>query len=367
MAEIPLPLDQIITGDCLEVLKTFPDNSIDLIFADPPYYLQLQQELWRPNLTKVDAVQDPWDRFSGWAEYDAFSQAWLSDCKRVLKTSGSIWVIGTYHNIFRLGKIMQDLGFWFLNDVIWIKTNPMPNFRGVRFTNAHETLIWAVKARGAKYTFNYRGLKALNDGLQMRSDWRLPICSGSERIKIAGRKAHSTQKPEALLYRVIIASTNPGDLILDPFFGTGTTGAVAKKLHRHWIGIEKDENYVNIARSRIDQITQVSDDISLFIGDKTNRSQRRIPFGRLLEFGLLVPGQQLYFKENPSQIALITADGQLTLNGVTGSIHQAGSFLMDGKPCNGWEQWMYMNEDGTLCPIIDLRERLRAEYFDAID
>ncbi len=354
-----LPVDQIITGDCVEVLKSFPDKSIDLVFADPPYFLQLQNELWRPNLSKVDAVQDDWDRFADWEEYDKFSAAWLAASKRVLKDSGSIWVIGTYHNIFRLGKIMQDMGFWFLNDIIWIKANPMPNFHGVRFTNAHETLIWAIKSKKERYTFNYHSLKSLNEGLQMRSDWHIPICSGGERIKSKGRKVHSTQKPEALLYRIIIATTNPGDIILDPFFGTGTTGAVAKKLHRHWIGIEKDASYVRLAKERIDQISPASYDLSLFEGRKTRRV--RIPFGNLMEYGLLSPGQQLYFNGNPDMIALIAADGQLVMNGMSGSIHQLGSLLMNGKPCNGWEHWFYRNDDGTFKPINELRENLRSE------
>ena len=243
--------DRIIEGDCIEVLQSFPEKSVDLIFADPPYNLQLNQKLWRPNQTLVDAVEDDWDQFPDFSSYDRFSKDWLSQCRRVLKDDGTIWVIGTYHNIFRLGNAMQDLGFWFLNDVIWVKTNPMPNFRGVRFTNAHETLIWACKGRNNKNKFNYHAMKNLNDGRQMRSDWKIPICTGAERLKINGKKAHSTQKPEALLYRVIISSSNPGDIILDPFFGTGTTGVVAKKLDRHWIGIEKNSSYVELAQDRL--------------------------------------------------------------------------------------------------------------------
>ncbi len=239
-----LPLDQILQGDCLEILNQLPENSIDLIFADPPYNLQLQKDLWRPNMTRVAAVDDAWDQFDGFHAYDKFTLAWLSACRRVLKDTGAIWVIGTYHNIFRVGAILQDLGFWILNDVVWIKTNPMPNFRGVRFTNAHETLIWAAKNPRSHNAFNHRLMKSLNDDLQMRSDWLLPICSGPERIKVDGKKAHSTQKPEALLYRVVLASSRPGDVVLDPFFGSGTTGAVAKKLHRHWIGIELEPGYI---------------------------------------------------------------------------------------------------------------------------
>ncbi len=249
-----LEINRIIEGDCIEVLKTLPGESIDLIFADPPYNLQLNHQLWRPNQTLVDAVDDDWDQFQDFNSYDEFSQAWLQQCRRVLKADGAIWVIGSYHNIFRIGKMMQDLGYWFLNDVIWVKANPMPNFRGVRFTNAHETLIWASKQKISKYKFNYHAMKNLNDGRQMRSDWIIPLCTGPERLKINGKKAHSTQKPEALLYRIIVSSSNPGDIILDPFFGTGTTGVVAKKLFRSWIGIEQDPAYVKLAQERIDSV-----------------------------------------------------------------------------------------------------------------
>ena len=251
MSEANLPLDEILPGDCIDILEHLPAKSVDLIFADPPYNLQLQQELWRPNMTRVDAVDDAWDRFTSFQAYDEFTRRWLQGCRRVLKDTGTLWVIGSYHNIYRVGTILMDLGYWILNDVVWIKTNPMPNFRGVRFTNAHETLIWAQKERGARYTFNYHDMKALNDDLQMRSDWHIPLCTGAERIKVNGEKAHSTQKPEALLYRVILSSSNPGDVVLDPFFGSGTTGAVAKRLSRHWIGIERDERYIAVARERI--------------------------------------------------------------------------------------------------------------------
>ena len=252
----PLPLNQVIQGDCLEVLRELPEKSVDLIFADPPYNLQLKGELRRPNLTRVEGVLDDWDRFDGFAAYDEFTTAWLSACRRVLKDHGTLWVIGTYHNIYRVGAILQDLGYWILNDVIWIKANPMPNFRGVRFTNAQETLIWAQKKQGSPYTFNYQEMKALNGDLQMRSDWILPLCTGKERMKVNGHKAHATQKPEALLRRVIASSSKPGDLVLDPFFGTGTTGAVAKKLDRNWIGIERDAQYVMLARQRIEAIPE---------------------------------------------------------------------------------------------------------------
>lgn len=355
MISANLKLDRIIHGNCIEVLRTFPEASIDLVFADPPYNLQLNKELWRPNQTKVNAVEDEWDQFPDVSTYDDFSREWLTECRRVLKTEGAIWVIGTYHNIFRLGKIMQDLGFWFLNDIVWIKSNPMPNFRGVRFTNAHETLLWACKEKQGKYTFNYHAMKALNDSLQMRSDWRIPICSGGERIKIDGKKAHSTQKPEALLYRVIISSTNPGDIVLDPFFGTGTTGAVAKKLHRRWIGIESDAGYVELAQKRINSINAAAFEPSIFeVGDAKHR-QPRIPFGRLVEIGMLNPGDYLYFNGDRDQKALLQADGNLTISGYSGSIHKTAKYLNNGKPSNGWDQWYYEGDDGDLKKINDLR------------
>ena len=355
-----LPLNRIIQGDCVEILESLPEKSIDLIFADPPYNLQLKQELWRPNMTKVEGVDDEWDRFGSFEEYDQFSRAWLIESRRVLKEDGTLWVIGSYHNIFRLGTIMQDLGYWILNDVLWIKTNPMPNFRGVRFTNAHETMIWASKSKGAKYTFNHHAMKALNDGKQMRSDWLIPVCSGTERLKVGGRKAHSTQKPEALLYRVILASSDPGDVVLDPFFGTGTTGAVAKRLHRHWIGIEKDANYIQIAQKRIDAL-QVGpyDEILFDVGDRRRR-EPRVPFSTLVENGLIKPGQTLYFKGSRSQTARVRPDGNLILDGFEGSIHQAGRHLMKGSPCNGWLHWFYETKVGDLYPIDDLRQGFRS-------
>jgi site-specific DNA-methyltransferase (adenine-specific) len=354
-----LPLDQILQGDCIEMLNTLPEKSIDLIFADPPYNLQLSKELWRPNITKVDAVDDAWDQFSGFPEYDTFSHLWLSACHRVLKDTGAIWVIGTYHNIFRLGSIMQDLGYWILNDIIWVKTNPMPNFRGVRFTNAHETLIWASKYKGARYVFNYHAMKALNDDKQMRSDWVLPTCSGAERIKVEGQKAHATQKPEGLLYRLILASSNPGDIILDPFFGSGTTGAIAKKLHRHWIGIERQAEYVEIARQRITAIMPTEYNQEVYDVRDKRRSAERVPFAELLENGLLQAGQSLYFRQNRALSARIKADGKLIMDGFEGSIHQAGSHLMAGSPCNGWEHWYYEAEDGKLHVIDELRQALQ--------
>jgi site-specific DNA-methyltransferase (adenine-specific) len=356
---ISLPINQVVLGDCIEILDSFPEKSIDLIFADPPYNLQLQQDLYRPNMTKVDAVKDDWDKFANFQEYDTFTYSWLSSCRRVLKDNGTIWVIGSYHNIYRLGKIMQDLGFWFLNDIIWIKNNPMPNFRGVRFTNAHETLIWASKSKGARYTFNHHAMKSINDDLQMRSDWHLAVCSGSERIKENGQKAHSTQKPEALLYRVIISSSNVLDVVLDPFFGSGTTGAVAKRLGRKWIGIEKDLKYVEIAKHRLDRIDEIYlDDSVLDVRDK-RRLEPSIPFASLLENGLLAPGQQLFFQKDLSKSAVIKPDGKLILNGFIGSIHQSGRYLMGGSPCNGWDHWYYLSEDNEMHVIDELRNKIR--------
>lgn len=357
-----LLLNQILHGDCVEILKSLPENSVDLIFADPPYYLQLRNDLYRPNMTKVDAVNDGWDKFEGFAEYDAFTRDWLSASRRVLKETGTIWVIGTYHNIYRVGAITQDLGFWILNDIVWIKNNPMPNFRGVRFTNAHETLIWAQKKKGEKYTFNHHPLKTLNDdsqenGLQMRSDWNLNLATGKERIRANGTKAHSAQKPEALLYRIIIASSNPGDVVLDPFFGTGTTGAVAKKLGRNWIGIERDRKYIKIAQKRIDAV-QESDEEAIHV---EKRKQIRIPFGALIENGLLRPGQILYFAKNGIK-AKILSNGHLRCGNISGSIHGVARSLMDGAPANGWDLWFYKEENGTKKVINELRENVRTSH-----
>lgn len=355
-----LPLDRIVLGDCVEVMENLPARSVDLIFADPPYNLQLRQELWRPNMTKVDAVNDDWDKFSSMRAYDEFARRWLSAARRILKDTGTIWVIGTYHNIFRLGAIMQDLGFWILNDVIWIKTNPMPNFRGVRFANAHETLVWASRREGARYTFNYHAMKQINGGKQMQSYWVIPICSGSERIKVNGKKAHSTQKPEALLYRVILSSSNVGDVVLDPFFGTGTTGAVAKKLHRRWIGIEKDPTYVEIAQDRIEAIRPEPLVQAAFDVRDRRRLAPRVDFQQLIEAGFLQPGQRLFFQGDSKRVAYAKPDGNLRLcdDGFEGSIHQSGKHLLGGRPCNGWEHW-YFERDGKLYPIDVLREEYR--------
>jgi site-specific DNA-methyltransferase (adenine-specific) len=356
----PLPLNTLLEGNCIEVLEGLPAESIDLIFADPPYNLQLRQELWRPNQTLVNAVKDSWDQFSSFAEYDAFTRAWLSACRRVLKPSGTLWVIGMYHNIHRVGSALQDLGYWILNSIVWIKANPMPNFRGVRFTNAHETLIWAQKQAGVPYTFNHHAMKALNEDLQMRSDWYLPICNGKERLRHNGAKAHATQKPEALLYRIILASSKPGDVVLDPFFGTGTTGVVACKLQRQWIGIEKDPLYVQLARERIAATAFGSVDPLVY--ETTNpRRAPRLPFGALLENGLLQPGQVLFFGPEGRETALILADGSLAHDGRRGSIHQIARNIQPG-PGNGWLLWYYQEDNtGLRFPIDRLRQILRAQ------
>lgn len=359
-----LPLNQILKGDCVGILNSLPEKSIDLIFADPPYNLQLQNELHRPNMTKVDAVNDTWDQFTSFASYDEFTRSWLTACRRVLKPTGTIWVIGSYHNIFRVGTIMQDLGYWFLNDVIWVKTNPMPNFRGVRFTNAHETLIWASTGKGAKYTFNHHAMKGLNDEKQMRSDWwLLSLATGSERVKDEnGKKVHSTQKPEALLYRVILSSSNPGDLVLDPFFGSGTTGAVAKRLHRRWIGIEREGKYIRAAQKRIDAVQPESFDSQVFDVRSKSKSAPRVAFSALVENGFLRAGQKLFFSKVESRFGIIKPDARIrTADGFEGSIHQAGSHYMDGAPCNGWEHWYLRREDGVFIELDEMRRRYRVE------
>lgn len=349
-----LPLNQILSGNCTEILASLPADSVDLVFADPPYNLQLQNDLFRPNRSKVDAVNNNWDKFSSFKEYDTFTANWLRAVRRVLKETGTIWVIGSYHNIYRVGAIMQDLGFWILNDVIWLKTNPMPNFRGVRFTNAHETMIWAQKKQGGKYTFNHKAMKALNDDLQMRSDWTIPLATGKQRIKSNGAKAHPTQKPEALLYRVLLSSTNVGDVVLDPFFGSGTTGAVAKMLGRNFIGIERDKKYIKVAEKRIAAIER-ADEESLRVHPAR---PKRVPFGNLVESGLLKVGQSLYFEKGKTS-AKILANGHLKCGDVTGSIHAVAKSLTSGAPVNGWDVWYYKNESGMLTSINDLREKLR--------
>lgn len=352
-----LPLDTIINGDCINVMNSLPANSVDLIFADPPYNLQLRGDLHRPDNSKVDAVDNDWDQFDSFAVYDKFSRDWLKAARRILKPNGAIWVIGSYHNIFRVGVALQDAGFWILNDVVWRKSNPMPNFRGKRFTNAHETMIWAGKSDASKYTFNYEALKELNEGIQMRSDWVLPICNGGERLKNAkGEKAHPTQKPESLLHRVLLASTNQGDVILDPFFGTGTTGAVAKKLGRHFIGIEREAEYREVAQKRIDD-TRKYDADSLRV-TTSKRAEPRVPFGNLIERGMLRPGEQLYSPKGQS--AKVRADGTLISAESRGSIHQVGAALEGAPSCNGWTYWTFKRE-GKHIPIDTLRQQIRAE------
>jgi site-specific DNA-methyltransferase (adenine-specific) len=358
--ETTLPLDTILAGDNLEILASLPEKSVDLIFADPPYNLQLGGDLWRPNMTKVDAVDDEWDQFADFAAYDKYTEEWLTACRRVLKDTGTIWVIGSYHNIYRVGKIMMDVGYWILNDILFLKTNPMPQFRGVRFANAHETLLWAKRSKEQKkYTFNYHAMKNLNDEKQMRSDWELPLCTGAERIRVNGEKAHTTQKPEALLYRVIMSSSNPGDVVLDPFFGTGTTGAVTKKLHRHWIGIERDPAYVNVAHERIAAIVPPVFDEAL-LTTQSKRDASRVPFGNLLEAGLLQPGETLYLDKTKGT-AQVAADGTLRAGEISGSIHKVGAQLLGLPALNGWEHWYYRDgESGELVVIDTLRGKIRA-------
>jgi len=353
----PLPLNDVLCGDCIEVMETLPEASVDLIFADPPYNLQLRGELHRPDNSRVDGVDDAWDRFASFGTYDAFTRAWLAAARRVLKPDGAIWVIGSYHNIFRVGAALQDQGYWILNDVVWRKSNPMPNFRGKRLTNAHETLIWASRGEKSRYTFNYDALKQLNEGTQMRSDWVLPICSGHERIKDAdGHKAHPTQKPQSLLHRILIGTTEPGDVVLDPFFGTGTTGAVARMLGRSFVGIERDPAYIDIARVRLERVRPL--DRSALEVTAAKRSEPRVPFGTLVERGLLRPGESLFSAKGA--VAKVRADGTLATKTHKGSIHQVGAAL-DGSPsCNGWTYWSFLR-DGRRVPIDTLRQQIRSE------
>jgi len=349
--------NKIVQGNSIEILKKIPDETFDLVFADPPYNLQLDKNLERPDNSKVDAVDDQWDQFSSFKTYDLFTNQWLKECRRVLKKNGTIWVIGSYHNIFRVGKEIQDLNFWILNDVVWNKRNPMPNFKGTRFTNAHETLIWAAKEQKSKYTFNYNSLKCFNDDKQLRSDWELAICSGNERCKKNGTKAHSTQKPEALLYRVILSTTNKDDLILDPFFGTGTTGAVAKKLGRNFLGIEKEKKYIEVAKKRIDKIRPIEEEYLKTIQKK--RNEKRIPFGMLVESGIIEPGISLYDNKK-KYTAKVMADGSIGCKNITGSIHKVGAELEGAPSCNGWSYW-HFNIEGKLQPIDFLRQKIRSK------
>ena len=351
--------NSIIIGDCIEALAKLPAKSVDLVFADPPYNLQLGGDLLRPDNSKVDAVDDAWDHFASFEAYDAFTRAWMSECQRVLKDDGALWVIGSYHNIFRVGQALQDLGFWILNDVIWRKTNPMPNFKGTRFTNAHETLIWAAKSRGSRrYTFNYDAMKMANDDVQMRSDWTFALATGEERIKDEhGAKGHPTQKPEALLSRVILASTRPGDLILDPFFGSGTTGAAAKRLGRRYIGIERDTGYAALAEARIAKVIPMSATDLEVTGSK--KSEPRVPFGQIVEAGLLHAGDMVYCPKG-LRSARVRADGSLVTGDMSGSIHKVGALVQSQPACNGWTYW-HIRTDKGLAPIDVLRAKVRAE------
>ncbi len=351
--------NRLLIGDCVALMRALPAGSVDMVFADPPYNLQLKGALHRPDNSKVDAVDDAWDQIGDFAAYDSFTRAWLAEARRVLKPDGTIWVIGSYHNVFRLGASLQDLGFWVLNDVVWRKANPMPNFRGRRFTNAHETMIWAARDQKSRYTFNYASMKALNDDIQMRSDWFIPLCTGSERIKDAeGRKAHPTQKPEALLHRVIVASTKPDDVILDPFFGSGTTGAVARRLGRRFIGLERDPAYADVARKRIAAVRRADLDSIEPTGSK--REEPRVPFGWLVERGLLQPGEVL---SDPSGrwTARVRADGTLISAEHKGSIHQVGAAVQGAPACNGWTFWCVVADGGKRVPIDVLRAKLRAD------
>ena len=349
--------NKIINGDCLVELKKIPDRTFDLVFADPPYNLQLKNKLTRPDNSEVNAVDDKWDQFESFKKYDEFTISWLKECKRILKKNGALWVIGSYHNIFRLGTTIQNLGFWILNDVIWNKNNPMPNFRGTRFTNAHETLIWASKNQKSKYTFNYQSLKCLNDDLQMRSDWTFPICSGKERLKKNGKKVHSTQKPEALLHRIILSTTNKDDVILDPFLGTGTTAVVAKKLGRKYFGIEKDKKYFQAADERINKVKVIEE--SNLDTLENNKSKPRVPFGSLVELGIIKAGTRI-FDQKKKINAKIMVDGSIKHKESAGSIHKVAAKIMGTESYNGWTYW-YCNIGGSMVPIDNLRQRLMSK------
>jgi modification methylase len=357
--------DSILIGDCLAEMAGLPEASVDLVFADPPYNLQLEGALTRPDQSLVDAVDDAWDKFADFAEYDAFTRAWLAAARRVMKPTATIVVIGSYHNIFRVGAILQDLGFWILNDIVWRKANPMPNFRGRRFTNAHETMIWAARSADAKaYTFNYETLKAGNEDCQVRSDWFLPICSGPERLKDeTGRKAHPTQKPEALLTRVLLAASNAGDLVLDPFFGSGTTGVAARRLSRSFIGIERDSVYAEAARRRIDAVEPLSEEA--IATAPTRRSEPRVAFASIVEAGLARPGERLV-DAGRRYTAVVRADGALAVGAAVGSIHKIGALVQGLPACNGWTFW-HIERAGGLTPIDDLRAGIRAAMREAAE
>ncbi|QMV03003.1 modification methylase [Devosia sp. D6-9] len=356
--EANLPIDTILVGDCIDHMNALPAGSVDLIFADPPYNLQLAEGLTRPDQSKVDAVDDEWDKFESFAHYDDFTRRWLKAARRLLKPDGAIWVIGSYHNIFRVGTALQDLDFWLLNDIVWRKANPMPNFRGTRFTNAHETLIWASRSQKSRVTFNYEAMKLSNDDTQMRSDWLFPICTGSERLKNdADGKVHPTQKPEALLFRILNATTKPGDVVLDPFFGTGTTGAVARKLGRHFIGIEREDTYIAAALKRLAAIKPMRAEALETTTPK--RAEPRVPFGSLVEQGLILPGTQVY-DERRRYSAMVRADGSVSSGPFSGSIHRVGALVQGSEACNGWTFWHFEHE-GVLRPIDALRADIRAQ------
>jgi len=351
-------LNRIILGDNVEILQKLPSKSVDLIFADPPYNLQLKNELYRPNQTKVEGVSDDWDKFDSYEKYDKFTKEWLSECKRVLKDNGAIWVIGSYHNIFRVGSIMQDLGFWFLNDIIWVKTNPMPNFKGTRFNNAHETLIWAIPDKKSKYTFHYKSMKILNDDLQMRSDWNIPICSGNERLKVDGKKVHSTQKPVSLLFRIILSTSNVGDIILDPFSGTGTTSAVAKRLGRKFIGIDRDEFYVNESIKRIEKVIPLDNKVLSY---KVENKQPKVPFGDLISSGLIIPGERIYSSDKKYYGTVLSNSSIETEKGFVGSIHKVSANFLKKQSNNGWTFW-YVERDNKLAKKLVSINKLRRQY-----
>jgi DNA modification methylase len=352
-----LALNTLHEGDCIELLKKLPDNSVDLIFADPPYNLQLNGELYRPNQTKVDGVTDAWDKFESQEIYDKFLAQWIAACHRVLKPNGSFWVIGTYHNIFRVGTAVQNAGFWILNDIVWIKTNPMPNFKGTRFNNAHETLIWATKSKDANYTFHYQAMKAMNDDLQMRSDWLIPICQGTERIKVNGQKAHSTQKPAELLQRIILATSNPNDIVLDPFSGSGTTAAVAKKLGRQYIGFEKEAFYIQVAEERLAKVVPLALDL---LDYKIEQRKPKVPFGCLVEQGYITIGENIYSKHGQHQ-AQVQADSSLKFFEEVGSIHKISAKILKKENNNGWTFW-YVKRNNEWVSIDSMRYEYEKKF-----
>jgi modification methylase len=355
----PALADAVIHGDCIAEMAKLPAGAVDLVFADPPYNLQLGGELTRPDQSRVDGVTDGWDQFADFADYDRFTRDWLAAARRLLKPDGALWVIGSYHNIFRVGAILQDLGFWVLNDIVWRKSNPMPNFKGTRFTNAHETLIWAARSKESKYTFHYAAMKMLNDDLQMRSDWTLPLCTGAERLKgDDGKKLHSTQKPEALLHRVILATSRPGDLVLDPFVGSGTTAAAAKRLGRRCIGIDRDETYVRAAIARLADVRPTAaEDLMI---TRSKKEEPRVPFGAVIEAGFLRPGDTLLSPDGRRE-ARVRADGSLAFGEETGSIHRIGALAMGATACNGWTYWHVRSDDTGLTPIDFFRHQVRGQ------